>query len=818
MNSAVDDFGGVAALFEETRPFDLPITATSFSSNEQADNRRFLPSEGAPLGPALFAAALPELTPVASASTTATLPGSAFDRSPGLPHTESFLNLNPFARDDSPSPPPVPLAAQLYPVSYSYSSSPPSFPASPNPPAASLPRSIVRVASPDSAFSVHALLPGRSNDSAVGLTLSPTLSAQLDWGALMDPWSPVFPTTSSSTPSIKQGASADLDPAAEFWKGLQLGDNDVSSVYDIAFNTALPQNGRVALTNVRQVLTLSSLAESHLSRIFRIVQQIRLGESATHPNAQSTDAETINRYEFNIVLALAAMAQKNMALTTDNLVAHRHDLPKPNLPEIETFIVRSVVSRSASRPLLAKPRTRLSRFGDWYRGRGTASQDNLSTMASTEPVLEPPPPPAAVTAPRSGGTIESSPRDSPSYPSLVSRFNADTLIVNDPWKAAATSSTNTAPQSQPPRVFSLSRKSSSSFLTIRKVNSSSHLSAVKSRNPIFSNPGGQPSNMPASWTGETPSADGAPGADRNGLRAALSSTEEEDVGGGAMSQISAQFSRLELNPVQVSVNEEKGGSLFKYVNYILSWEARKTNVLRRFSDFWWLLEVFHKKYPYRMLPTLPPKSLASSDDKFLEKRRRGLSRFICFLVRHPVLSRDQLLTDFLTFEEQSHSVQTQFRNTCTSLENHAKINFCAFQDYLKRYLDISFALREVLNRRNVHSFTPQIEKVAQRLRVSNEKLAKLKKGGAAEAGPNDPEQTHLNASLSSDEALLRHLTTQSKVIESCVWAEYCLYHDSRSFMTWLYSKYARDQINHHSLMLNSWRQSLLELNHAADSP
>ncbi len=37
-----------------------------------------------------------------------------------------------------------------------------------------------------------------------------------------------------------------------------------------------------------------------------------------------------------------------------------------------------------------------------------------------------------------------------------------------------------------------------------------------------------------------------------------------------------------------------------------------------------------------------------SDTSFLEKRRRGLTRFANALVRHPVLSQDQLVVMFLT--------------------------------------------------------------------------------------------------------------------------------------------------------------------------
>lgn len=37
---------------------------------------------------------------------------------------------------------------------------------------------------------------------------------------------------------------------------------------------------------------------------------------------------------------------------------------------------------------------------------------------------------------------------------------------------------------------------------------------------------------------------------------------------------------------------------------------RKSSVIRRYSDFAWLLECLLKQYPFRQIPLLPPKRLA----------------------------------------------------------------------------------------------------------------------------------------------------------------------------------------------------------------
>ncbi|CAO1623761.1 unnamed protein product [Parajaminaea phylloscopi] len=79
-------------------------------------------------------------------------------------------------------------------------------------------------------------------------------------------------------------------------------------------------------------------------------------------------------------------------------------------------------------------------------------------------------------------------------------------------------------------------------------------------------------------------------------------------------------------------------------------------VVRRYSDFVWLNDILIRRYPFRLIPVLPPKRLTipvagrhlSSDDGFVERRRRGLQRYLRALCAHPTLSRDPLTRTFLT--------------------------------------------------------------------------------------------------------------------------------------------------------------------------
>ncbi|ODV83817.1 hypothetical protein CANARDRAFT_29560 [[Candida] arabinofermentans NRRL YB-2248] len=119
--------------------------------------------------------------------------------------------------------------------------------------------------------------------------------------------------------------------------------------------------------------------------------------------------------------------------------------------------------------------------------------------------------------------------------------------------------------------------------------------------------------------------------------------------------------------IKVKEIPEKEGLVFKHTNYLVTHNLKfaseyyqndnkpngssETKVIRRYSDFAWLLEVLWKKYPFRLIPELPPKKfpLASSNDSiFLQRRRRGLQRFLYQLNKHPILSKENLVIMFLT--------------------------------------------------------------------------------------------------------------------------------------------------------------------------
>ncbi|KAG0311973.1 hypothetical protein BGZ97_011511 [Linnemannia gamsii] len=81
-------------------------------------------------------------------------------------------------------------------------------------------------------------------------------------------------------------------------------------------------------------------------------------------------------------------------------------------------------------------------------------------------------------------------------------------------------------------------------------------------------------------------------------------------------------------------------------------EGVSVTVERRYSQFEWLYERLVNKFGAIILPPLPEKQYSGRfSEEFIERRRRALERFLNRLVRHPVLRYSDLLTHFLSCNE-----------------------------------------------------------------------------------------------------------------------------------------------------------------------
>ena len=78
-------------------------------------------------------------------------------------------------------------------------------------------------------------------------------------------------------------------------------------------------------------------------------------------------------------------------------------------------------------------------------------------------------------------------------------------------------------------------------------------------------------------------------------------------GGGRVSG-----SGVEESIIVTLLPEKEGMFMFQHHNYQVASPRRGSKVVRRYSDFVWLLDCLHKRYPFRQLPLLPPKRVGGT--------------------------------------------------------------------------------------------------------------------------------------------------------------------------------------------------------------
>jgi sorting nexin-8 len=117
--------------------------------------------------------------------------------------------------------------------------------------------------------------------------------------------------------------------------------------------------------------------------------------------------------------------------------------------------------------------------------------------------------------------------------------------------------------------------------------------------------------------------------------------------------------------VDVTIQGQQGFILNRYTVYEIITE-HGTPVHRRYSEFTFLWDCLVRRYPFRLLPALPPKRV-QPDAAFIEQRRKGLARFLNAVINHPVIKEDGLLATFLS----EPSFENWRKHTAVSLEEES---------------------------------------------------------------------------------------------------------------------------------------------------
>ncbi|XP_033106676.1 sorting nexin-8-like [Anneissia japonica] len=168
----------------------------------------------------------------------------------------------------------------------------------------------------------------------------------------------------------------------------------------------------------------------------------------------------------------------------------------------------------------------------------------------------------------------------------------------------------------------------------------------------------------------------------------------------------------EMDVVSVGLVPEKKGLLLKHVEYEVQSNFYKTTVMRRYNDFIALHEVLLQRFPYRLVPTPPPKKMMRVTREFIESRRRALRRYLTMICRHPVFHESAITKFFMTFQgsDMQHKIKEQFRGIpdefmTSPLAAQAKdlvpidtqVQFANSRDQIKNIFDSIYKLKTIVD-------------------------------------------------------------------------------------------------------------------------
>lgn len=119
-----------------------------------------------------------------------------------------------------------------------------------------------------------------------------------------------------------------------------------------------------------------------------------------------------------------------------------------------------------------------------------------------------------------------------------------------------------------------------------------------------------PSSSGSGWGGSMPGADGGLGGGLGSLGNTPREPNPRRRSLGVAGKVSTP--QVEETVTVTLLPEKEGLFMFQHRNYEVKSARRGSTVVRRYSDFAWLLDCLHKRYPFRQLPLLPPKRISGT--------------------------------------------------------------------------------------------------------------------------------------------------------------------------------------------------------------
>ncbi|KAJ5568057.1 hypothetical protein N7450_010543 [Penicillium hetheringtonii] len=561
--------------------------------------------------------------------------------------------------------------------------------------------------------------------------------------------------------------------------------------YDLILNSGDRVGSGVGLTSIREILSSSDLTASDQGKIFNLVV------SGDHESSGG-----LGRSEFNVLLALIGLAQEGEDLSFDAVDDHRKKLPQPH----SSFLDRL-------RSTTHDPST-------------NTMNDRPSTPPQPSPLQEPNSARSQPLRRGSLGGLESDPWGSPE----LHRNHAHV--------------TETTEQRTINGYGSM--RSTTNAWSSRPVEEAGKLGLSQEPTSMPHEPV-EPSSSGSGWDGAG-NFSGRPGVDSSIAGASRSTLggfgpPGDDPGEIASRRRSLGIARptnpnVEESVVITLLPEKEGMFMFQHRNYEVKSARRGSTVVRRYSDFVWLLDCLQKRFPFRQLPLLPPKrvsdSLPPTLDETFDTARSGVKRSaeiyinLCTLLERLAKRNDGLAADHLRFSlalqsltevtKDTYSVDTydipSLNTGITATARHLSVSQSLLEDEarawsagvledLKRQRDCLVSVREMFDRRDRYARNniPQLER---RIETNERKLQDLRGRPAGTVKPGEIEKVE-DAIFKDKESIVQQ-HARGIFIKECIRDELVHFQQSQYHISRLHQDWSQERVKYSELQAENWRR------------
>jgi len=341
--------------------------------------------------------------------------------------------------------------------------------------------------------------------------------------------------------------------------------------------------GKVSIGGLRRVLEGSRVSTDEQKHILDLVTG---GE----------ESSGIGRNEFNVLMALVGLTQENEEASLDSVDERRSsklcprkryrciqltltsiDLPEPSMPFINQLRTTKVSETLQDTPPKQKSGTQAD--------QATPSSTPAKSRRLGKDVLD---------------NLDEDPWASP----VLHKGHTHT-VNND-----ATPSHNAITAAKPTRnALTEPSRTTSAFTTHSEDRAPNESTAA-----VDGSAGGSTGDGGGTGWGSYGSSGGGFPAGQSGLGGGGFGSggdgQDDPTGGGAGRSLGGGRvinHGVEENITVTLMPEKEGMFMFQHHNYEVKSTRRGSAVIRRYSDFVWLLDCLHKRFPFRQLPLLPPK-------------------------------------------------------------------------------------------------------------------------------------------------------------------------------------------------------------------